>query len=394
MNAYGLPVVLSDCGGRLGLHDTTTELGSYSPSLSAYLDDIKKRMGMGPYQAQWDIYKKYTNPYEYIHSPVPQRKRPVARYKPLSRSFFKLTEMIQAFDLLPQGQGQAQGQGPSVHTFHMAEGPGGFIEAVVRHRGAGGNKDQYVGMTVQDDADAGVPGWKKSRSLLESWPGVYLEGGMDGTGNLFHVHNFDYCVQTYGGTMDFVTADGGFDFSVHFEEQESRMIPLLYAEILYAVSLQKAGGHFVLKVFDTFHPATVDLLYWLSSMYRQVIVCKPCTSRVANSEKYVVCKHFVGKHDDVQALLWRHLFTQVTTVAGGTFRFFKIPLPLHFRTRIEDINAIFGQQQLENIHFTLSNIDRKPAHDKLEGLIRQHVQKCQQWCTRHRLASNDLKTFF
>jgi hypothetical protein len=251
-------------------------------------------------------------------------------------------------------------------------------------------------MTVQDDADAGVPGWKKSRPLLESWPGVHLEGGMDGTGDLLHVGNFDYCVQTYGGTMDLVTADGGFDFSVHFEEQEARMIPLLYAEILYAVSLQKAGGHFVLKVFDTFHPATVDLLYWLSSMYRQVIVCKPCTSRVANSEKYVVCKHFLIEkaQDDVQALLWRHLFTQVTSVTGGTFRFFQTPLPLHFRTRVEDINAIFGQQQLENIHFTLSNIDRKPTHDKLEGLIRQHVQKCQQWCTRHRVAANDVKSLF
>ena len=42
---------------------------------------------------QWDKYKKYTNPYEYIHSIIPNTKQSVSTLKPLSRSFFKMIEI-------------------------------------------------------------------------------------------------------------------------------------------------------------------------------------------------------------------------------------------------------------------------------------------------------------
>ncbi len=33
-------------------------------------------------------------------------------------------------------------------------------------------------------------------------------------------------------------------------------------------------------------------MYLLSCFYEEIIVCKPLTSRIANSEKYIVCKGF------------------------------------------------------------------------------------------------------
>ena len=39
---------------------------------------------------QWDKYKKYTNPYEYIHSIIPNSKQSISTLKPISRSFFKM----------------------------------------------------------------------------------------------------------------------------------------------------------------------------------------------------------------------------------------------------------------------------------------------------------------
>ena len=41
-----------------------------SNSLCHYLYDIKERIDQ--YESEWDSYKRYTNPYEYIHTPVPQ----------------------------------------------------------------------------------------------------------------------------------------------------------------------------------------------------------------------------------------------------------------------------------------------------------------------------------
>jgi 23S rRNA U2552 (ribose-2'-O)-methylase RlmE/FtsJ len=90
-------------------------------------------------EKQWDIYKKYTNPYEYIHTTSPFKKKAVSKHKPLSRSFFKMVEIIQTFKM--------QFRGP-IRTFHLAEGPGGFIEAVRYLRD--NTEDIYVGMTLLD----------------------------------------------------------------------------------------------------------------------------------------------------------------------------------------------------------------------------------------------------
>jgi cap1 methyltransferase len=50
-----------------------------------------------------------------------------------------------------------------------------------------------------------------------------------------------------------------------------------------------AGGNFVCKVFDTFTPFSVGLLYLLRRCFTRVAVHKPHTSRPANAERYVLC---------------------------------------------------------------------------------------------------------
>ena len=50
--------------------------------------------------------------------------------------------------------------------------------------------------------------------------------------------------------MDIVTADGGFDFSVDFNKQEIMANKLIFCQICFAISMQKKGGIFILKIFD------------------------------------------------------------------------------------------------------------------------------------------------
>ena len=45
---------------------------------------------------------------------------------------------------------------------------------------------------------------------------------------------------------DFITADGGFDYSVDFNKQEEISVNLIFCEILYALILQKQDGCFIL----------------------------------------------------------------------------------------------------------------------------------------------------
>jgi 23S rRNA U2552 (ribose-2'-O)-methylase RlmE/FtsJ len=346
----------------------------FSPSMSSYLYQIKEKITEK--EKIWDVYKKYTNPYEYIHTTVPQKKKSVSKYKPISRSFFKMVEMVHTFRMYFRD---------TIHSFHLAEGPGGFIEAMVFLRNE--PRDRYIGMTLQDSGrnDPNIPGWKKSEGFMKTHPNVSLENGADQTGNLLSVENFEYVVAEYGGQMEMVTADGGFDFSMDFNQQEQMIGKLLFAQMAFALCLNKYRGHFVLKIFDCFMPHTVDIIYILSSFYEKVFIIKPHTSRYANSERYIVCLGFLY---DTSAGFYPfllecfHKMMESDNESDNPFRFLNVDISQIFSKKIEEYSAIFGQKQIQNIMYTLSLIENKGKAEKIETLIQTNIQKSADWCNR------------
>lgn len=352
-----------------------------SNSLSCYLCEIKEKLDN--HENEWDVFKKYTNPYEYIHTVVPFKKKSISSYKPLSRSYFKMLEIMNTFDINFGSK--------SIHSFHLAEGPGGFIEALCGTRK--NKQDVYIGMTILDAVnDPNIPAWKKSDAFLRNNENVYVECGADNTGNILELQNFEYCRKMYGSSMDFITADGGFDFSLDFNKQEISISKLLFAQVCFAVTLQKKGGTFVLKIFDCFMEHTVDILYILSSFYDKVYITKPQTSRYANSEKYIVCKDFLFSNNDHFYPFLHSAFQKMSVVEEDKYvhRFLNIPLSYYFTIKLEEYNAIFGQQQIENIHYTISLIENKQKHEKIDNLIKINIQKCIQWCMKHNVEYNNL----
>ena len=364
-----------------------------SNSIYHYLCESKKTIETCDVD-DWDTMKKYTNPYEFIHTIVPGHKCAISKLKPLSRSFYKMIEIIKHCKLLPYCTTTA------IQTFHLAEGPGGFIEALVHIRS--NQDDVYHGMTLVDDRCFSCPGWKKSRAFLDRNPNVRLEYGADGTGDLLNISNYDACCTKYLQQMQFISADGGFDFSSNFNNQETLAQNLIVAEVLYAISMQKPGGTFVLKIFDIFTKVTVDLLHLLCCVYDDVIIFKPNTSRIANSEKYVVCKQFNVRDMEIHAELiskFRHFFITVGKPSPASSSAIDLAGSavssvlsteqhnLHLLTRIEEINAILGQQQIENIATTVSLIQSR-TYDRLEAYKRANIQKCITWCDRYDIACN------
>ncbi len=345
-------------------------------TLQLYLQRAKREIDHR--QDDWDRYKKYTNACEYVHTPVPGGKSAVCRLRPLSRSFYKMVELLQL-------NGLGDELPTNACTFHFAEGPGGFIEALV-HQRQGGEGDLHYGMTLIDDDDPAVPGWKKSNGFLSRNEHVKILLGEDGTGCLFSAVNQQACREEHGGSADLVTGDGGFDFSLDFNQQEGASMRLLLAQVLFCVAVQKTGGRFILKVFDTFTQASIDVLYLLSSLYESVTVVKPSTSRQANSEKYLVCRGYRGL--DTKSVS-ECLSACVSEMGEGKHmvRLYNYPLPHYYTMKIEEMNAVLGQQQLESIASTLGLMDStKP--DRLESLRKINIQKCIAWCQRHRLPYN------
>ena len=342
-----------------------------SYSLSHYLYEIKKKIEEKG--SDWDMFKKYTNPYEFVHSNIPNKKKSISKYKPLSRSYFKMLEILNVFKF---------SFAEKINTFHLAEGPGGFIEAISNFRK--NNNDFYVGMSLLDDKnDPNIPSWKKSDAFLKENPNVYIEKGKDNTGDILALNNFLSCKEKYMSSVDFITADGGFDFSSDFNKQEININKLLFAQSVYAIVMQKKGGSFVLKIFDCFMQHTVDIIYLLSSFYEKVYIMKPNSSRYANSEKYLICKNFLYSSCEQFFPYLLNVFTKIITVdTEQIYRFINIPISNYFLTKLEEFNAIFGQQQIENIYFTISLIDNKHNSEKIESLVKTNTHKCIQWCNK------------
>ena len=348
-------------------------------SLKDYLTNIKGEIDN--VQNKWDIVKKITNKYEYINSCVSIEGHKcnslsVCSYKPISRAYFKMIEIIDNFDFKFM-------KSNSIRTFHLAEGPGGFIEAILKNRN--NKNDIYYGMTLMDD-DIDVPKWNKITNFMKENQNIKLVYGPKNDGNLYLKHNLDYISKHYKNSMRFITGDGGFDYSIDFNSQEENSINLIFCEMLYALILQKNGGSFVLKIFDIFHRNTIEIISILSYFYEKVYIYKPLTSREANSEKYIVCIDFKKKknYDSIIEKL-KHNFHLMKT--QKIVKILDYELNSFFLNKIQEVNAIYGQQQIENILSTINQLNDFQK-EKINKIKQNNIEKCKKWCQEHKQPIN------
>lgn len=269
------------------------------------------------WQKACNLARSMTNEFELVHPPFSYLSDPPIRvYKPISRAFFKLWEIIRDFDLV-----HVKGRSKIVSA-HLAESPGSFIEAVLKYREKGDSapstedsncKDECYVMSLKQSTSSspGVPSASQIEALCNRYPNIKIVMGGeksghvpsghskrqgDGSGDILHIGNiqdFAADVQAVGGA-DFVTADLGFSFDDVEQEREQCMYLPILAQIIGILSSQKKNGNCVLKIFDTFTKVTVKLLNLLGCFYKELYITKPYTSRTGNPEKYVIGKSFRG----------------------------------------------------------------------------------------------------
>ncbi|MBN20739.1 MAG: hypothetical protein CL678_05560 [Bdellovibrionaceae bacterium] len=351
-----------------------------NPSLKIYLNKIKNLIEHN--LSNWDTIKKYTNPYEFIHTNIPGQRISISKIKPISRAFFKLIEIYNNHNICINSK--------PIKTFHLAEGPGGFIEATTYIRN--NINDDYHGMTLINRNNSNIPGWNKTDMLLKKFPNIHIEYGKDNTGNLYNHINLQYCKDKYKNSMDIITGDGGFDFSIDFSQQEKMAFRLIFTQVAYAITMQKYNGHFILKIFDIFDKASVDIIYLLSCFYETIIISKPNTSRYANSEKYIICKHFKFINTENISNKLINILKILEKIDFNEYyidSILNIPIQYYYLNSIKEINAILGQQQINNILTTIKLINYKDRkNDTLQNLKNNNIQKCIRWCEKNSIKYN------
>jgi hypothetical protein len=66
-------------------------------------------------------------------------------------------------------------------------------------------------------------------------------------------------------------------------------------------------------------------------------------------------------------------------------RFLSFEIPYYFIQKIEEYNSIFGQKQIQNIHYTLCMIENKYKQEKIDLLIQTNIKKCMDWCIKYNI---------
>ena len=335
------------------------------------------------HQNTWDEYKKITNPFEFVFLSLAKRMHfSVAKKIPLSRSYYKMIEIWQSLDLgssIPKNFVSA----------HSAEGPGGFIEALIDISARTERTlEASLAMTLKA-TDKNIPGWKKSQAFLYSNPVVEITYGKDGTGNLYNLDNHRVFNEILNkrcakGKANLYTADGGFDFTNDFNNQEENVIHLLLAEILLGLSVLEKGGVLIIKLFDTVLQPTLEMLYITTRHFREWTITKPKTSRAANSERYLVCRGYLGYEEDAV-----RTFSLVLRQKKHRNIISFIDADIHsqqeyrdFEKEIISFQESLSNFQIEAIKRTLKIIETK-TNQILKEQIKENVIRSMEWCSQH-----------
>lgn len=253
------------------------------------LQEWKEKIALYERYHIWELAKKMANPYECIYTQDDKNFHPsLCMYKPLSRSFYKMIEILsvmQFFETLPKTLSK-------LRSAHVAEGPGGFIEAFLeraeKHKKIVGSA---VAMTLKP-TDNHTPGWRRANSFLQKHKEVTLHHGIDGTGDMYQKGNQESFIQAVKPGVHLFTADGGFDFSTDYLMQEKRIYHLLVCSALIGLQSLARDGAFVLKFFDIYAKPTQILISLITSCFKSWCLYKPATSRPCNSERYLLCRGF------------------------------------------------------------------------------------------------------
>ena len=125
-----------------------------------------------------------------------------------------------------------------------------------------------------------------------------------------------------------------------------------------------------------------------------MFITKPHTSRYANSEKYIVCTKFRFKDATFITNKLHDIIKVLNNININTYKItniLNIPLSLYLKNQLEEINSIFGQQQIENISNTFKIIyNNDKRKEKLENIKSQNIGKCINWCIQNKIEHNKI----
>ena len=281
---------------------------------------------------------KIVNPYEYIFSKVPGSKFSVSKLKPKTNLFYDFLEVCTILNIFEVYKSS------SIKTLHLTRNSSDTIECFEMIRE---NYDDEI---------------------------MCYDNINDETVKLIGDNKFDFLF-----------------FESNIENTANQYMVSLVEFLMVVFRNQAYEGTCVIKVSPVFHKCVVDILYILSSLYERMYILKPSTSNITTFEKYIVCKRFKNREERninlrlnyVRLLVFLKKLDNKYIVSLLDYE-----IPYYFTMKLDDMNIISGQQQIESLDLALNILKNKNKDDKIETIRKMNIQKAVFWCEKYKIPCN------
>lgn len=309
----------------------------------------------------------------------------ICKKQVISRAYFKLYEMVYFEPMMSNEH---------LDCLFICEAPGGFIECVSDIRRKRNLRTSYLSISKNNDI-------KYDR---------YLDSDCLLYGDLMDINVINNTIKTslkkFPNKLDLITADGGFDVK-QFNAQEIITSKLIFSEIILALSLQKTGGMFVIKMFDMFTHNSIIYHLILSTLYDTVKIIKPCSSRNCNSERYLVCYNFHGISPEFLRTLTESYSKYIFNNGIHTLIFPNIKLSKAIENKYFVFNNYLVEEQIRIINESIKMVTSKDVYfqnlllkifmDKnkinyivysYKNILNSRIKKCIEFLRKYNINSN------
>jgi hypothetical protein len=165
----------------------------------------------------------------------------------------------------------------------------------------------------------------------------------------------------------------------------------LIQSVMIILKCNTQNSSAVIKINHTIYKPVIDIIYLLCSLFDKVYITKPNSNNIGTFEKYIVCKGFIydeTKRENYKINYYR-LIVFIKKLENKTITsIISKNLPYYFINKLDDINIILGQQQLEALDQIISLLKNKNREDKIETIKKINIQKSIDWCEKFKIPYN------
>ena len=318
-----------------------------SQTLINYYNELENEIHLLIPNNRLSDYNDIINPYEYIFSTVPGSQYSVSKLKPKSMMFYDLFEIF---------------KNTSILEIYNRE----ILNSLI------------VGVNYEDTLEC-------LEMLRENY-----------------VNDKFFCFYEYTQKLYNIIEKNNFNFIIYEINNSiniNHYVILLIEFILVIINNLKENSNVILKVNNLFYKPVIEIIYILSSFFEKIIIIKPNTCNITNFDKYIILQKFKVNQSNFE------MKNNYTTIFKNFIRNYNennvnekyeinihsiinFELPYYFLNKIDDINIIIGQQQLETFNQLINLLKSSNKETHMDVLKKKNIQKSVNWCERYNIPCN------